>query len=133
MLVAASPGRPVQPVGPVSPGRWDHGVAQEPQQLRNGDGISPASRSEPAGGLMHAARMEASGRFRQQRRHGSADFTQGVRSSLAAGAQANHGEPVGVDGESVVFAGFPGEAAEYFVWDFGHRAALVAEEMAVCG
>ena len=37
VLVAASPGGPVQPVGPVAPGRWDDGVAQEPQQLWDGD------------------------------------------------------------------------------------------------
>ena len=37
VLVAAAPGGPVQPVSPVAPGRWDDGVAQEPQQLRNGD------------------------------------------------------------------------------------------------
>jgi hypothetical protein len=37
VLVAASPVRPVQPVWPVSP-RWrDDGVAQEPQQFRDGD------------------------------------------------------------------------------------------------
>jgi hypothetical protein len=38
VLVAASPVRPVQPVGPVSPGWRDDSVAQEPQQLRDGDG-----------------------------------------------------------------------------------------------
>jgi len=37
VLVAASPGGPVQPVGLVAPGRWDDDVAQEPQQLRDGD------------------------------------------------------------------------------------------------
>ena len=31
----------MQPVGPVSPGRRDDGVAQEPQQLRNGDRDQP--------------------------------------------------------------------------------------------
>jgi hypothetical protein len=37
VLVAAAPGQPAQPVGPVSPGRRDDDVAQEPQQLRDGD------------------------------------------------------------------------------------------------
>jgi hypothetical protein len=37
VLVAASPGGPVQPVGPVPPGRRDDGAAQERQQLRDGD------------------------------------------------------------------------------------------------
>ena len=41
VLVAASPGGPVQPVSPVSPGWRDDGVAQEPQQLRNGDRDQP--------------------------------------------------------------------------------------------
>jgi hypothetical protein len=41
VLVAASPVRPVQPVGPVSAGRRDDGVAQEPQQLREGDRDQP--------------------------------------------------------------------------------------------
>ena len=41
VLVAASPGGPVQPVGPVSPGRGDDGAAQEPQQFRDGDRDQP--------------------------------------------------------------------------------------------
>jgi hypothetical protein len=41
MLVAVSPGRPVQPVGPVSPGRRDDDVAQQPQQLRDGGRDQP--------------------------------------------------------------------------------------------
>ena len=41
VLVASSPGGPVQPVGPVSPGWRDDGVAQEPQQLRDGDRDQP--------------------------------------------------------------------------------------------
>jgi hypothetical protein len=41
VLVTASPGRPVQPVGPVSPGWRDDDLAQEPQQLRNGDRDQP--------------------------------------------------------------------------------------------
>ena len=41
VLVAASPGGPVQPVGPVSPGWWDDGVAQESQQFRDGDRDKP--------------------------------------------------------------------------------------------
>ena len=37
VLVAAWPGRPVQPVGPVAP-RWrDDEVAQQPRHLRDGD------------------------------------------------------------------------------------------------
>jgi hypothetical protein len=41
VLVAASPGGPVQPVGLVSP-RWrDAGVTQKPQQLRHGDRDQP--------------------------------------------------------------------------------------------
>ncbi len=38
VLVASSPGGPVLAVGPVAPGWRDDGVAQEPQQFRNGDG-----------------------------------------------------------------------------------------------
>ena len=41
VLVAASPCRPVQPVRPVSPGRRDDDVAQEPQQLWDGDRDQP--------------------------------------------------------------------------------------------
>jgi hypothetical protein len=41
VLVAASPVRPVQLVGPVSPGWRDDGVAQEPQQFRDGDRDQP--------------------------------------------------------------------------------------------
>ena len=41
VLVVAPPGGPVQPVGPVSPGRRDDDVAQEPQQFRDGDGDQP--------------------------------------------------------------------------------------------
>ena len=41
VLVAASPVRPVQPAGPVPAGRRDDGVAQEPQQLRDGDRDQP--------------------------------------------------------------------------------------------
>jgi hypothetical protein len=41
VLVAASPGRPVQAVGPVTPGWRDDGVAHEPQQLWDGDGDQP--------------------------------------------------------------------------------------------
>ena len=41
VLVAASRGRPVQPMGPVLTGRWDDGAAQEPQQLGDGDRDQP--------------------------------------------------------------------------------------------
>ena len=41
VLVAASPGGPAQPVGPVSPGRRDDDVTQEPQKLRDGDRDQP--------------------------------------------------------------------------------------------
>jgi hypothetical protein len=48
VLVAASPVRPVQPVGPVPAGRRDDGVAQEPQQFGMVTGISPVSGPEAA-------------------------------------------------------------------------------------
>ena len=41
VLVAPAPGRPVQPVRPVAPGRRDDHVAQEAQQLRDGDRDQP--------------------------------------------------------------------------------------------
>ena len=41
VLVAAPPGGPVQPVRQVPPGRRDDGVAQQPQQLRDGDRDQP--------------------------------------------------------------------------------------------
>ena len=41
VLVAASPGGPVQPVGTVLPGWRDDGDAREPQQLRDGDRDPP--------------------------------------------------------------------------------------------
>ena len=41
VLVTASPFRPVQPVGPVAPGRREDDVAQESQQLRDGDRDQP--------------------------------------------------------------------------------------------
>lgn len=37
VLVASSPDRPVQAVGPVSLARWDDCAAQQPQQLRDGE------------------------------------------------------------------------------------------------
>ena len=41
VLMAASPVRPVQPVGPVAPGWRDDGIAEQPQQLRDGDRDQP--------------------------------------------------------------------------------------------
>jgi hypothetical protein len=42
VLVASSPDRPVQAVGPVSLGRWDGCAARQPQQLRDGERASPS-------------------------------------------------------------------------------------------